>query len=402
MKRALAIALFVCVLPLSAPRAQEFVFDGFIDARLVRTGEERGWTKGGLGKFRYEGGGDVEPHFGELSATGTLRFTPDLSIYTHLRYEPSQLHPIDIIEGYVRYRPVSTMPFRGSVKLGAFFPPISLENDGIGWTSIWTLTPSAINSWVGEELRTIGGEVLLEWRDQAYQIELTGALFAASDPAGVMVADRGWIFTDRPTGLLDKLREPDPIAGRRRPVPLYSEPFLEIDGRVGWYVGLTGRSPEYGRLSLLYYNNEADASERSSQFAWRTDFWSLGAQTQIGDLVLIGQAMTGSTTIKPTAVANRTEFESVFLLAGWDFGQWRLAGRVDQFGTNTFRSPTGSSQLKEHGWAQTLALTWRPWDRLRITGEIIHVESRRAQRTQLGEPPVSDEIQVQLGARLFF
>ena len=45
-----------------------------------------------------------------------------------------------------------------SVKAGAFFPTISLENDDLGWTSPYTLTPSAINSWIGEELRTIGSE----------------------------------------------------------------------------------------------------------------------------------------------------------------------------------------------------------------------------------------------------
>ena len=52
-----------------------------------------------------------------------------------------------------RRRPVSW-----SVKAGAFFPTISLENDDLGWTSPYTLTPSAINSWIGEELRTIGSE----------------------------------------------------------------------------------------------------------------------------------------------------------------------------------------------------------------------------------------------------
>src|SRR5258705_9405197 len=66
------------------------------------------------------------------------------------------------------YRPVSTSAFRWSIKAGAFFPPISLENTEIGWTSPWTLTPSAINAWVGEELRTIG----LEGRSEEHTSEL--------------------------------------------------------------------------------------------------------------------------------------------------------------------------------------------------------------------------------------
>ena len=288
-------------------------------------------------------------------------------------------------------------------KGGAFFPPISLENEGIGWTSIWTLTPSTINSWIGEELRTIGGEAMFEWREAAYQIEAVGGMYLSSDPAGIMLADRGWVFSDRPTGLFDRLRLPDAFARtQRRSVPYYSEPFLEIDDRVGWYAGLTLRSPEYGRVSLLYYNNEADASAERGQYGWRTDFWSLGAETRVGELVVITQGMMGATTIKPTSTVNRTEFSSAFVLLGWEFGKWRLGGRVEHFTTNTFRYPTGTSQLKEHGWAETVALTWRPIDWLRITGEIIHVDSTRLQRTQLGRSPKSEDVQVQLGARIFF
>ena len=65
---------------------------------------------------------------------------------------------IDLLETYVSWRPQSNGVLRWNVRAGAFFPPVSLENDDLGWTSPYTLTPSAINSWVGSELRTIGGE----------------------------------------------------------------------------------------------------------------------------------------------------------------------------------------------------------------------------------------------------
>src|SRR6185295_12162247 len=143
---------------------------------------------------------------------------------------------VDLVEAYFKYRPVSTTPLRWSFKAGAFFPPISLENDGIGWTSPWTLTPSAINSWVGEELRTIGGEGRLEWRGAAHQLEAFGALYAANEPAGALLADRGWALHDRPTGLFDRVRIPDAMAATlRRSAPFYEGPFQQLDGRVGWY-----------------------------------------------------------------------------------------------------------------------------------------------------------------------
>src|SRR6185295_10665879 len=145
---------------------------------------------------------------------------------------------VDLVEAYFKYRPVSTTPLRWSFKAGAFFPPISLENDGIGWTTPWTLTPSAINSWVGEELRTIGGETTAEWRGQGYEIEATAALFGVNDPAGTLIAEHGWTFGDRPIGLFDRSRLPNATLRPGMRAPIYTMPMQEIDGRVGWYTGL--------------------------------------------------------------------------------------------------------------------------------------------------------------------
>ena len=68
---------------------------------------------------------------------------------------------VDALEAYARYSPQTSGDWQWSVKAGAFFPPISLENTEVGWTSPWTLTPSAINSWVGEEVKVVGGEATL-------------------------------------------------------------------------------------------------------------------------------------------------------------------------------------------------------------------------------------------------
>src|SRR5262249_60757069 len=85
-----------------------------------------------------------------------------------------------------------------SVKAGAFFPTISLENDDIGWTSPYTLTPSAINTWIGEELRTIGGEGNLRWRTPDLRtITFTASLFRGNDPARRLMARR-WLAFGRP------------------------------------------------------------------------------------------------------------------------------------------------------------------------------------------------------------
>ncbi|MEJ0070054.1 MAG: hypothetical protein WDO24_16550 [Pseudomonadota bacterium] len=400
MTRAVALALIMLAAWADSVCAQEVGVDAFGDARVVKAPDARSWRDGGLGKLRY-GDGNVTPELGEISGIGNAQLLPELSAYAHLRYEPTQRYPIDVVEAYTRYRPVSTTPWRWSVKTGAFFPPVSLENEGIGWTSLWTLTPSAINSWVGEELRTIGGEAQFEWRGAEHQIEVTGALFGVNDPAGVQLADRGWTFGDRPTGLFDRTRLPDVTLRPGQTAPIYSRPFQEIDGRVGWYAGLSWRWLDRGRISLLYYDNEADPSATNGQFAWHTNFWSLGAETGIDNIVFKAQLMVGATEIAPLGHLSRTDFEAAYLLVGWDLGAWRLAGRIDQFSTSGY-SPSGLIDLSETGHAGTVALTWRPFDWLRITGELLYIDSDRGQRLLAGLPARAHDTQAQLAFRLFY
>ncbi|MBV8167530.1 MAG: hypothetical protein JO021_12100, partial [Alphaproteobacteria bacterium] len=341
--RAGALLLVLVALP-AASRAEEILppeikLDVFGDARVVRGGDEKSWRDGGLGKLRY-GGHDIEPTIGELSGIGRVQLLPELSAYAHARVEPDQRSGVDLIEAYTRYRPVSTTPLRWSVKAGAFFPPISLENDGIGWTSLWTLTPSAINSWVGEELRTIGSEARLEWRGEAHTLEGYAALLAANDPAGILLAERGWAFGDRPIGLFDRSRLPDVTLRPGQTAPIYSLPFQEIDGRPGWYAGATWRATGYGRIALLRYDNEADPTATNGQFAWHTRFWSLGCETRLDPIVVLGQVMVGTTTFAPGGRNSATDFEAAYVLVGWERGNWRLAARFDQFRTNGY-SPGG-------------------------------------------------------------
>ena len=116
-----------------------------------------------------------------------MQITPGLMALAVVRYAPEQRTFFDVLEAFVRWRPVSTTPVRFTLEAGAFFPPISLENTEIGWTSPWTLTPSAINAWVGEELRTIGAEATVEWRRPTGTISAYGALYGWNDPTGILL-----------------------------------------------------------------------------------------------------------------------------------------------------------------------------------------------------------------------
>ena len=351
-------------------------------------------------------GTKINPSGGALAATWQI--TPSLLGVADLSYQSQTHATASLLEAFVRYRPVSTNAWRWSFKAGEFFPPISLENDAIGWTSPWTLTPSAINSWVGEELRAIGGELRIEHRSDTNTQEGAIALFRANDPLGEILAARGWSLSDLTSGVGSRLREPDVYAEQIgvRP-PRRFDPFLEIDHRPGFYADVTWRSQEFGRATLLYYDNLADPSAShpfghngDELYAWRTHFSSLGVQSGAGNLVLIGQAMVGTTEIAPQGFRGETHFFAGYVLAGWNLGAWRPAVRVDVFGKRD--DPPSTPRLAEHGSAITLALNWRPLDWLRLTGEVIRVDSSADQRIALGLSPRQIDAQVQFNARVLF
>ena len=379
--------------------------EGYADLRLVLPSDQREWTEGGLGKLRYGNANrNPEIRIGEIFVEGHVQFGGSLLAVATARFEPTQKTAIDFTEIYLRYRPVSLSPWRWSVRAGAFFPPVSLENTDIGWASPWTLTPSAINSWVGEELRTIGGEARIEWRSPARTLSAVAALYGWNDPTGILLADRGWALHDRVTGLLDRPRLPDAWAiPLGRPVPSYTFEFLEIDERAGWYAGLSWEEVGLGRVEVLRYDNEADPRAERIQVAWLTEFWSAGATTEIGNAVLIAQAMRGRTLIEPSPFFfSDTYFESAFLLLGWYLGaDWRIAARAEVFSTDE-RRPGNSINLSEHGHAFTAAANWLPSDWLRLTGEVAHVVSTRRQRIIEGVAPRQEETQLQLGAKIYF
>src|SRR5262249_12449421 len=151
----------------------------------------------------------------------------------------------------------------------------------------------------------------------------SGAVFGWNDPAGVLIADRGWALNDRPVGLLDHSREPDALGKLfGEPTPVWTQEFMEIDNEPGWYAGLTWRETDLGRIRVLRYENRADPSlDRNEIYAWRTEFTSLGMETYFDDFTLMIQGMDGLTEIVPFPGFNDvTYFQSAFLLLGWDVG----------------------------------------------------------------------------------
>ncbi|MBT8099926.1 MAG: hypothetical protein KJO82_09255, partial [Gammaproteobacteria bacterium] len=114
------------------------------------------WTGGSVGKFRYQDdGAQLSRSF--LDYRG--RWTDTLDAHIVLEgYDDELGAAVDFTEAYLEWRPVPRSATRYRLKIGAFYPRISLENEAAGWSSPYTLNSSAINTWVAEELRSFGAE----------------------------------------------------------------------------------------------------------------------------------------------------------------------------------------------------------------------------------------------------
>jgi len=355
---------------------------------------------GGLGKLRWGGTGTesrIDPQVSALLLEPTASLPFDLHAMADIRYDPKQKSATDLLDAQIRWQPPPSGAWRWTVRAGAFFPPFSLENQDIGWSSPWTLTYSALDSWIGEELRTIGGEASVSWRGDGDTVTFTGAVYGWNDPAGVVLADRGFDIGNRALGLFDHLRLPDIVAtfeGER--APFYTPEFDEIDNAPGWYAGASWDHPGFGKIELWRYDNETDAAaERNDVYGWRTEFWTLGFSRSFGPFRLLAQGMIGSTAVNPDETGPFvTDFHAVYALVGWTEDPWRAAVRVEQFGTGGFFS--------EHGTAFTASLNYLPADWLRLTAEVVVVDSWRTQREFAGLSARDVETEPQIGLRLSF
>jgi hypothetical protein len=381
--------------------SDDLTITGYGDLRIVSAANPTSWLKGGLGKFRY-GDGGTHLRFAEAVAQADWTINEEWDAVAVLRAEPLTPGVVDALEAYLLYAPVSGGAVSWSVKSGAFFPTISLENDDLGWASPYTLTPSAINSWIGDELRSIGSEATMRWKNEFGTLSLIAAIICCNDENGTLMAARGWTLGDRPMGLFERVRLP--VATQRlfsRPLYANTGMFDEMDGRPGWYAGATWQMPGWGKISVIRYDNQGDPYARTARdTGWNTRFWSVGARTDIGGVMLIAQAMRGQTIVAGPTFYSDTKFQSAFLLASYDWNDWRFSAREDLFATR--RAGARNSIWSEDGDAFTASISWSRFAWLRLTGEVIALNSRRGEYVPAGLGLNRADTQVQFSTRFFF
>jgi hypothetical protein len=379
------------------------------DAWIVAANGEPSWLDGGFGKSRFDGTDDRDLRLRPFAIEGDLVWQPHLSWSLDATIAATAQHgqeqAVDLSEAYLSYRHDPIGSLRVSARAGLLWPNISTEHGGPAWSVSETITPSAINSWIGEEVKLIAGEVTASAPIGSGRLAGSVALFGFNDTAGTLLAFRGWALHDQKATVFSHQPLPTLDAFMVTAQAPKTRPVIELDDRPGIYARL-GWSSEAIRLTAFYYDNRGDpeAVNDQLQWGWRTRFASLSAQ--LGDArrtTLTAQAMTGTTQMgfpMPDRIWVDTRFRSAFLLATRRLGTVAsVSGRIEAFGTRG-RGSVLAEASDEDGWAVTAAARRRFGDHVTQLAELLHLESTRDERVRLALAPRQTQTVAQLSVRL--
>ncbi|WP_438864645.1 hypothetical protein [Neptunicella sp.] len=375
---------------LSTSQAQSIQINGLIEAGYVDAQYDNSWLKswmeGGVGVLRFNQDDQFVLSQAVLDIKGDA--VGNISYHMVANYYPDGDSHLGLSEAFLTYAPLSR-GLKHQLKVGMFYPAMSLENVDIGWNSPYTYSFSAINAWVAEEIRTLGAEwsVTRSGRKHhsPHSFTAVASVFKANDPAGTLLAWRGWALHNRQTMLNEKVYFADyfQFGMFDKPFPDYLTVSEETDGRWGYYLGLNWRYLQSTDLRVYYYDNNADplAIETNWQYAWENRFTSVALQHKFTDqLRILAQWMDGKTGMGTQDKGVYANFSSWYLLASYEWQQQRFSIRYDNFDvTETDNNPADPNN--SNGDSITIAWRYTVDNHWNIGAEWLSVTSNNQNRT---------------------
>jgi hypothetical protein len=348
-----------------------------LDARLVRAGPAPSWTDTGAGKLRY-GGKFVDNGTGTPSFERTTRLVlaqlalevgatlpGDIRAQAQVNFEPDIADGAkpSLIEAILRKEWGSAASGWG-LQGGIMNLPFSLEHVGPAWSPEYTLTASALNSWLWEDANLAGLEGEW-WRETSSGLRI-GALVGAGygpDRMARLLALRGWAMGDGISGFNTDL--PLPNRTERQDV------FDERDHRPAVYTWLTvGDREEIAVLKLGYFDNRGD---QETEGVWHTKFSVVGVELHPHPRIdVLAQYLDGTAHV--AAPENDSGLQAWYGMVSWHANQQRVSARYDSF---RIRDLDGGPLTRDNGDAVTVSwqLQWRL--RHRVAFEHVWLNSRR-------------------------
>jgi hypothetical protein len=373
----------------SAPtKAQQI--SGLLQVNVVSGDDHTPWLDQGTGVLAYRDD-SVNWQQGVLRVTDKLSSAFSYDVTANL-YQLGEQH-VGLTQAAIQYKPLLNSQSRFKARVGFFYPKMSLENVDLGWLSPYTYTQSAINSWIGEELRIAGLEASLfstgRSRQSPFSWEITVGAFKGNDTLGTVLSWRGFAMHDRQSLHNDRVVFADyPTVNDPNGIfhPSYVEPFHELDGRVGYYIGAHLDYYKRTKLRYYFYDNQANPTvvNRQRLYAWRTKFHSLAISHDITQNArFISQWMTGSSHMGERFVY--INFDAWYAMYSYKVGLHRFSVRYDDFSVvedDIFPHDANNSD----GRALTLAWRYKVNTNWQL-GLEQHINRNRADiRSTLNEP----------------
>jgi hypothetical protein len=373
--------------------------NGYVAARGVNATGPSSWLERGWG--RLEAGGDRDELFGtaQLGVDWTPNEHFDLHVSGVGRRDALGMDA-GIVEAYVDGR-VSFGLDELQVRAGQSFLPTSRENKDELWTSPYTVSFSALNSWIGEEVRPLG--VDLQYRhitSRGHALTTAATAFLGNDSMGALLAWRGWAIGNRLSTYGEVLPLP-PLSTLDTWFPLQrkdgTKPFgSDLDGRPGYSARVRYSVPQRGNVLYTYVDNRGDRELHRGEYAWATKFHLLGAEIGNPDRVVVaGEYMHGSTTMGRGPAFVDADFFAAYVLVSGKSGRNRVTARYELF--NTEEQDFSPAEInEENGRAWTLTWMFDVAAAVRVAAELTQVVGDRA------NTPDPDARSVTLEARYRF
>lgn len=283
-----------------------------------------------------------------------IDWTPSLAFGAHVHLlardesDGSKRGRIGIVQAYLEQN-FERGPHRMRFTEGAFFLPGSREHIDALWESPYTITPSALNSWIGEEFRPVGV-------DAAYTLRRTWTggitLFTGNDTFGALPAVRGWALRDHWALLGEHL-------------PVDDEYFTSVSAETDHNLGFAARgrwNNDRATVQLTHIDNRSDALEHGDLVNWDTRFDIIGADYTMGDWTIAAEYGWGATDVIDEFSGQRfsVDIGASYLLVSRALARGRVSLRGDVFHVED-----------DDQHAVTAAYFWSPRGPLRLGAEAI-------------------------------
>lgn len=394
------LALIVCLSP-ALGRAAEV--SGYLEFGASTADAERIWTDGGVATTGRDDGLFAEARLGVEQRALDDR----VLVFASLLARSDEGRQAGLIEAFVDVGRLSDEGYR--LRLGQAFAGTSRENIEAFWQTPYTLSLSALNSWIGEEFRPIGMELTRRIALGERTLDLAVAGYVGNDTGPAALAWRGFALHNRlslygealPLLPLPSLGDAQRFGAQRTDG---TQPFgPDLDGRIGY--ALRGRfdTGQGLRLSAYYTDNRGDQDLHSGdEYAWNSQFAVLGFDWQVSERwTLLGEALHGDTLMGfPPGPNVNIGFDAAYLLLSFQDGPWTWSGRIEAFHIGEKDRSSGELNTQD-GRALTLAVL-REWSNWRIGAELLLSDITRPGNVEFAGNTDQGGVQAMLLARRYF